>query len=108
MRLAKKAKWIDMPFGWVTQEGPRNLYCMGVPIPEWEGAILGVCRKKINDIISTMTSSARLLQPAALFPTGWCHINFFPACHQNSLAFVCKSSVLIDSEELRKTGPVKR
>ena len=41
MSPAKTAEPIEMPFGWVTQMGPRNCVLDGVQMSHAQGAILG-------------------------------------------------------------------
>jgi len=41
VNCAKTAESIVMPFGLLTQTGPRNHELDGSPDPRWEGAILG-------------------------------------------------------------------
>ena len=63
---------------------PRNHVLHGFQIPKDEGQFLG-----LSGILKTtashccvvhakksITTSVHLLQPTALFLTGWCHVNF--------------------------------
>jgi len=76
-----------MSIGTVDLGGGEPYVLDGVQIPQGKGAVFGGCPGPLISCVSwwcgvrskkSITASAQLLQPTALLPTGWCHINFSP------------------------------
>jgi len=90
-----KIGWTDRDAVWVGDSGEPNEPCVrwGSRSPKENRKYLGVTwpsEKHCESLLQcaarkSLTASVWLLQPTALLPTVWCHINFYPHAKSTSL-----------------------